>query len=320
MNKNHFKLAFHLSFVCLGVALSQSVFADDTAATAAQQASAPQANGQKLPDLPIPEYPGLPPVKEKAFDNMTESVIPMSPEQIKEGRRLLDDMERAASELPRFVPVQQTRMQVVDLRPGSAGPIVRLWPGYVTALAFVDETGSPVNVMDFSQSKIGGRDMFSVVGATAKEEAKTHILRLSPNTTYARGNLSVILDGLPTPLSITCVSGQRYVDDRVDLRVRGLNVPMTAVVLPSDADNDLIPVLSGVAPDGAEVLQTTSDFVAAWKKGGYLYLRIEGLLMTPAPLSTRLSADGTQAAKIPLTSKAIVSISGVRTMIGIKGL
>ncbi|MEL7595413.1 DotH/IcmK family type IV secretion protein [Aeromonas veronii] len=301
--KNHFKRTVIACALCSFVCLSVSANGNQ------------EATGQTPP---IPDLP-LPPVAEKAFDNVQTATMPLTPDQVRELRKRMDEMEQAASEMPRFVPVQETRQVVVDLRPGSVSPVVRLWPGYITSLMFVDEVGQPVYVMDVSQPTIAGKEIFSIDWGKNKEQ-RTHIIRMGPNSTYARGNISLQLNGVVSPVSLTVISGQRSVDDRVDLRIRGLNIPTSGIELPSDADPDLLPVLSGITPQGATQLKTSSDFVSAWKKGAFLYLRVSGVHMSPAPLSMRVSADGTQAVKVPLTTRVTVSIGGNRSMIRIEGV
>lgn len=300
--KNHFKRT------CITCALASLICLN-------QYAYGNQGGGATppLPDLPLPS------ASEQAFENVQTSTMPLTPDQMRKLRQEMDERDRAAAEMPRFVPIQETRQAVVDLRPGAVSPIVRLWPGYVTNLMFVDETGQPVFVVDVSQPKIGGKEVFTIDWSKNKEQ-RTHIVRMSPNSTYARGNISLLLNGVVSPVSLTVISGQRSVDDRVDLRVRGLNVPTSGIELPSDADPDLLPVLSGITPTGATQLKTSSDFVSAWKKAGFIYLRVSGTHMSPAPLSMRVSADGTQAIKIPLTTRVTVSIGGNRSMIRIEGV
>lgn len=265
----------------------------------------------------IPPLPNLPSIESQAFDGLVQETMPLTPDQIREYRRLMDAREKAAAELPNFMPDQVTTSGIIDLRPGMSSPVVRVFPGYISNIVFQDEAGRPVLIKDLADPTQGGQQVFTVDWL---KEGTSHALRISPNSTYARGNISVTLDGVDIPVSITVISGQRQVDDRVDLRVRGLNLMSTGTPMPESADSELMGLLSGVAPMGAVQLQTSVSGVEAYKWGNHLLLRASAQLNSPSAIAFRTSSDGTLAAKLELTSAVILSINGVRTMVSIKGL
>src|SRR3989338_7785784 len=94
-------------------------------------------------------------VSDQAFVGMSNSVLPLSPEQIKTLRALFNASQKAASTYPGVSPRPTSSDVIVNLAPGATPPIVRLRGGYVTSLVFVDSTGAswPIKAYDIGDPK-----------------------------------------------------------------------------------------------------------------------------------------------------------------------
>lgn len=62
---------------------------------------------------------------------------PITPDGVRELRRKADEVGKAASAPPKFVPKPVTSSLLVDLKPGSTPPVVRLSKGYITEALFL---------------------------------------------------------------------------------------------------------------------------------------------------------------------------------------
>lgn len=300
-------MAVLLPFVA--VAGNETAAAAPTAAAAVPTPTAPAA-GQ-----PIPNLPKLPSVNQEAYRAVTEEAAPLTPEQIKSLRRLVDEAERAAAAPPRFVPKPVSTTVTALLTPGATPPVIRLSSNFVTSILFVDQAGNSLNVLDVTP---GGAAAFNV---TWSKDKPTNKIDVSPKSTYANGNISVLLDGVLTPVSLTMVSGQREVDYRVDVRVKGRFMAGVAgaAAMPEGANPLLLTMLDGVAPDGAKVLASSNPEIQAWEYRSRFYVRTGHTLLSPAWITTLRSADGTAVYEIPPTPVLVTMTGGVTSQVNLTG-
>lgn len=284
-----------------------------------QQTTVPGQGQIPAPGTPLPNLPKLPNVNQESFKQVTEEAAPLSPVQIKSLRRLVDDAERAASSPPRFVPKPVSSSVTVSLMPGETPPVARLFSNYVTNILFVDQVGNPLVVTDVDP---GAASQFTV---TFNQKAKegSNLIKISPNSSYAMGNISVSLDGVQSPVSLTLVSGQREVDYRVDVRVKGVGGggrgAVASAALPSGANPMMLGMLEGVAPDGAKTLTSSSSDVQAWEFRGRFYVRTSYTLLSPAYLAMQKSADGSAVYEITPTPVLIALSGGGTIQINLSG-
>src|SRR4029078_9800436 len=137
------------------------------------------------------------------------------------------------------------------LAPGTTAPAIRLSQGYITSLVFVDSTGSPWPIASYDVGdprKIG----------PPQWDGKSNVLLLQAVSPYGDSDLIIRLVGLPTPITMSLVFGQRVVDYRTDIHVPGIG-PNTKDLpigtgLPNSANQLLLSVLDGVAPPGSKQL------------------------------------------------------------------
>ena len=281
------------------VAMSQTLQSSSPAATAAT--------------VPAPDLPLLPDVSESAFVQVQTNAAPLSPEQIRTLRRIVDDADRAAAAQPRFTPKPISTAVTANLAPGRQPPVVRLYDNYVTSILFIDAVGNPLPIVSADLVK-GSFTGFPI-------DANSNVLKISPASPYASGNLSVSLKDVSVPVVLTLISGQREVDLRVDVRVTGGNVSarLASQGGGSPANQAMLEFLSGGVPEGARSLVTDSADVQAWAFNGRYYVRTALTLLSPAYTNPGKSSDGTSFYEIPPTPVLVVSLAGAPKHINVEG-
>lgn len=303
----------------LQAAQQQNQSATNQAPTAAQQTttttttSVPTSSGNGNGNNVTPVDTGAD-VRDESFAAMTQSQLPMTPNQIRTLRKLFDETQRAVAEYPGVPPKPTSSSIVVNLAPGATPPIIRLLSGFVTSLVFVDATGAPWPIKAY--------DLGDPTGFDIQWDKKSNTLLVQSITQYKSANLAVLLDGLNTPVMITLMPGQAAVDYRVDLHVPGLGpnaFPLTDG-LPGTESPILLNVLSGIPPDGSKTLNTIPQgYADVWLLDGNIYVRTRANILSPAWISTMSSSDGTHAYKMPLTPLMLVSLNGKPINLAVEG-
>jgi intracellular multiplication protein IcmK len=273
-----------------------------------------QSQRAMLHSLPAPRRPPTDDDK-LAFDMMMQQNMPMTPQQVVELRQQIDVAQRAASTPPVIPPKPVSTTLMMNLAPGTTPPAVRLAQGYVSSLVFVDSTGSPWPIASFD---IGNPKAMNI-----QWDGKSNIILLQAISPYSDGNMVIKLLGLPTPITLELVAGQRVVDFRVDIHVPGIGpntkeLPM-GTALPNSANQLLLGVLDGVAPAGSKVLMVTGADAQAWQLGDEMYLRTRMTVLSPGWIGKMVSSDGTQAYELPKTSSVLVSKYGEPAELKIEG-
>lgn len=251
-----------------------------------------------------------------AFEAMMGENIPMTPRQIVKMRQLIDASQRASAITPNVPPKSVSSTIMVNLAPGATPPAVRLAQGYVSSLVFVDSTGTPWPIQAF--------DIGNPKAVNMQWDGKGNILLIQAVTPYTSGDIVVRLVGLPTPITLELVSGQRVVDYRVDIHVSGIGpntkeMP-TGTDLPNSASQLLLGVLDGLAPPGSRQLQLTgARDTQAWILGEKMYLRTRMTVLSPGWVGKMVSPDGMIAYELPKTSSVLVSRYGEPVQLKIEG-
>lgn len=263
---------------------------------------------------------GLPPLPTVTVGQvLQDGGLYLSPNQIRDMHRQVEDMGRAAAEDPAGLPPRpETSSVMVSLTPGSTPPVVRIYMNYPTSLVVVDSAGNPWPVDNWA----GGSKSIEIKRPTAKdsiEGASITMTPLTPTGKYTHGGMTLYLKGQAIPVSLTYVGGQPVVDTRVELRVqaRGPNttVPSSMGVGPA-ANPSLLSLLDGVAPQGAKALKVIGD-AQAWSIGNNrMLVRTPLTVVSPGYVSGMKSADGTNVYEMEQVSELralnagqIVSIS-----------
>lgn len=254
---------------------------------------------------------------QEAFDSMMEEVLPLSPEQIKQAHKLYDLSLQAKATPPAPPPQPHFISLPVHQEPGSQSPLLRLAPGFVSTILFIDRTGAPWPIEAYS---IGDPNNFNI-----QWDNQSNTMFLQSMKKYAHANMAVRLVGLNTPVTLTLVSGQKDVDFRVDLQMqmRGPEAfPAMIEKSPysSQVNSEMINVLDGVPPKGSLKLTVNGGPGQAWKYNDKIYYRSKVTLLSPAWLSTVSSPDGTHVYEIMPTPYLLASIDGKTINIKLTGL
>ncbi len=265
--------------------------------------SAPRSNIPSSPD------------SNTAFNTMMQQNMPLSPQQVVKLRQQIDIAQRAASVQPNIPPKPVSTTLMINLAPGPTPPAVRLAQGYVSSLVFVDSTGSPWPISSFD---IGNPKALNI-----QWDGKSNILLMQAISPYSDGNMVVKLAGLPTPITLELVAGQRVVDYRVDIHVSGIGpntkeMPL-GTTLPNSANQLLLSVLDGIAPAGSKTLIVRGADAQAWMLGEKMYFRTRLTLLSPGWMGTMSSPDGMRAYELNKTSSVLVSRYGEPVELKIEG-
>lgn len=224
-------------------------------------------------------------LRKEAFADMTESLMPLTPEHIHQLHELFDGIQRATSSSAGAPPKPTSSSVIVNLLPGATPPVVRLSAGFITSLIFLDATGAPWPIQAYD---VGNPTAFNI-----QWDKKGNTLLIQSVTAYNHGNLAVMLRGLNTPVMMTLVPGQHAVDYRIDMQVPrvGPNGHPTIDQLPAKADPELLNVLNGIPPAGARTLTVGGGPGSAWLSHGKMFLRTPLTVISPSWVSKMSASD-----------------------------
>lgn len=253
-------------------------------------------------------------LQNRAFYQMKNNMMPLTPKQIVELRKVYEQ-SKAAAEINPFGPPRPTSSSLmVDLSPGAAPPVVRLARGFVSTLVFLDETGSPWPVESV--------DLGNPQNYNLQWDKKSNILMIQANASHTSANLAVRLRGQNTPVMLSLLPAQKSVDFRVDMHVPGLgpNALPRENIVPNAPSTDLLQVLDGVPPSQAKQLNLTGGEGRIWLLNGNLYLRTKMTVISPAWTAVMTSTDGMHAYKMSPVPVILASLNGQMIRLRVKGL
>ena len=225
----------------------------------------------------------------KSFERAAGGLLPMSPEQIREFMKRVEQTDLAAVPPSAGIPKLESRITTLSLDPGSALPDIHLQAGYVTTINVMDATGEPWPILD---AGIGGN--FEV----SPTKAGTHIVRVMPLSSTADGNLSILMQDLPTPVIFHLTTGGANMDMRYDVRVpkMGPKAKMPLIDRPRlEAGNEtLMMLLQNAPPASAKKLKLSGldQRSMAWAVNDHVFLRTPLSLLSPAWDASVSSDDG----------------------------
>lgn len=255
-----------------------------------------------------------PTLRDEAFKQLLDKISPLTPDQIIQMRKQQDKTQQAIATTPGAPPRPVSSTLTIDLSPGVTPPVVRLSAGFVSSLVFVDSTGQPWPISDYS---LGNPKNFNI-----QWDRKTNTLFIQSTTTYSSANLAVRLVALDTPVMLSLVSGQKDVDYRVDCQVQGRGpnaaAPLVGDGLPSVTPS-LLSVLDGVPPPGSQELAVSGGYGRAWLSKGKLIFRTQLTVLSPAWSATVSSPDGTRVYEMVKTPLILASQNGKTVKIELKG-
>lgn len=244
-----------------------------------------------------------------AFDRATQSVLPLSPAQIKQFENMLRSSQ-AAEGTPQGPINPVSRSIDLTLKPGEKPPLVHMALGNASTLTISDSTGQPWPILSVTT---GNPAAFSA--QMAGKAGESNIIVVAPKSNVAQSNLVVTLVGYPVPLLLMLKSGYHDVDFRLDMRVaaRGPNALYDVSnlnMLPPTADAKMQAFLDGTPPDGAKKLQTSAGGVDAWSFGEQIYVRTNYAVLSPAYTAKSSNVSGVSVYVMQDAPVLIVSDNG----------
>lgn len=246
-------------------------------------------------------------IRKQAFDAALNGLMPLKPDEIREVLRQYDKT-REAIETPFYPhPKPQVSVVPVSLDPGAEPPVLQLATGYVTTVSILDSTGEPWPIEDISWA---GDFQFT------QTESGGHILRITPLSEFAFGNLSMRLIGLKTPVTITMKTQKEVAQYRVDVRVplTGPNARPAIIDGPGLQAGSAVmtAILDGTPPPSVEKLKVTGvdGRTTAYRLNGMVYLRTPLTLLSPGWASSARSGDGTSVFVMNDTPVVLLSDQG----------
>jgi intracellular multiplication protein IcmK len=233
-------------------------------------------------------------LEQQTFDAAVRQMMPLREDQIRElYERFISN--RRAAETPVRVPESKMRVETVSLEPNTAPPVIHLCPGYVSTISIMDASGAPWPVQDISYA-----GDFTVT----PPENGGNVMRITPGSAHGRGNMSVRLVDLLTPVVFTLETDIESVDYRYEARIAksgplakssSIDAAYGGLDAVAGTDGNLAAFLDGAPPEDAEKLRVSGadGRTAAWKMGDRVYLRTPLALLSPAWESSVSSSDGT---------------------------
>lgn len=248
--------------------------------------------------------------REEAFDAALQGLLPLKPDEI---RRLLEHFDRTqeAVELPVYPsPRPEVAVETISLDPGQKPSMIKTAYGHVTTLSILDMSGKPWPIQDISWA-----GNFEVIEGSTEEGS--HIVRISPQSEFARGNISMRLLKLQTPVILSIETSRDMVHYRFDAIIPDYG-PMASAPLIDQGltiqagSASISSILRGVPPSDASRL--TVDGVdgrtSAYKIGEQIYVRTPLTMLSPGWSASVSSADGMRVYEIPDTPVVLFSRQG----------
>lgn len=229
-------------------------------------------------------------IREDAFNAALTGILPLEPEEI---RKVLERYDRTleASEIPIYAyPEPEVVVKNVSLDPGVRPVEIKLATGHVTTLNVVDVSGAPWPIQDITWA-----GNFEVV----QPEAGGHVVRITPMSEFAYGNVSIRLLELKTPITFVLKAHRDAVYYRVDARLPEYGPLATPPIMDGGitiaaGSATMTSVLDGTTPATAKKLEVTGvdGRTTAYELNGQVYVRTPLTLLSPAWTGSIKSADG----------------------------
>lgn len=229
-------------------------------------------------------------IRSEAFDAAITGLFPLSVDNIKTLLRKNEDIEKAVQDPISGIPTPQVNVETISLDPGVAPMKINTSAGYITTVNILDVTGAPWPIQDVSWA-----GDYEVI----EPEEGGHILRITPLTKTAYGNMSLRLLTLKTPVTIQLETNSDTVQYRLDVRVPEYGPFAEAPLIEGTTqrvagDPNIMSVLDGVAPSSAQKLYVSGvdGRTSAFQMNNTTYIRTPLTLISPSWDQSVSSADG----------------------------
>lgn len=236
-------------------------------------------------------------IRQEAFNAAILGLFPMEQDEI---RKMLEhfDETRQAAEIPvQPYPEPEIVVETISLDPGAKPPVIKVATGHVSTLTIMDLTSSPWPIQDMSWA-----GNFEII----RPEQGGNILRITPMSEFAYGNISMRLVGLNTPVTFTVKTARDSIHYRFDARIPDYGPNAATPIInqsPSQAEiagaTDEMNaasgnILEGVPPADAKrlIVSGVDGRTAAYIYNDKTYVRTPLKLLSPSWMNSMSSADG----------------------------
>lgn len=261
---------------------------------------------QSLDELDRP----LSPEEATAYGSAVQSLMPMTPDMIRDYRRRVDENQRAASEPPSGVkPTLISDAIRLSLKPSKAISTISTVPDTVSVISFYDRTGKAWPVASYV---VGRADRFQVY-ALQEGSNKLAISALQPHG-YSNLIVSLVEESRPIVLNLQTSQGTAIARRDITVEAYGPNAavnPTTVSTKVAPSDNVMMAFVQGAGmPKGAVQLRTTDPDTDVWSYSGDYYVRTQNTLVSPSWSSVLTGPGGVHAYRIKKTPVALISRNG----------
>jgi intracellular multiplication protein IcmK len=250
---------------------------------------------------------------QKSYERAAAGLLPLSPDQIRDFMRKLEQTQAAAIPPSTGQPKGEVRIATLELDPGVEPPQINLAAGYVTTITIMDASGAPWPIVDVG---VGGNFEVSPSSVVASDQKGTHVIRVMPLTRYGTGDLSVLLKDFSTPIVFRLASGGPSVDLRYDARIPRLGpngqAPLIERPKIEAGDQNMMMILENAPPSGAKRVKISGldARTMAWSLDNKVFVRTPLTLLSPAWNSSVASADGMKVYEIGNAPVLLMSDNG----------
>lgn len=247
-------------------------------------------------------------IRREAFDAAITGLFPLKPDDIKALLMEYDKTKRAVEEPVYGVPTPRVNVETVSLDPGVPPMSIQTATGHITTLNILDVTGAPWPIQDISWA-----GDFEII----EPEEGGHIIRITPMSVAAYGNMSIRLLTLKTPLTIMLKTSKDEVQYRVDARIPEFGPFAQTPLIEGGSERvagngTIMSVLDGAPPENAQRLEVSGvdGRTTAFKLQGKTYVRTPLTLLSPGWDQSVSSADGMNVYTLEDTPVLLLSDNG----------
>ena len=229
-------------------------------------------------------------IRDSAFNAALTGLLPLEPGEIRKTLERFDKTKEAAETPVYPYPNPEVVVMDVSLDPGTQPPLIKVAAGHVTTINVLDISGAPWPIQDITWA-----GNFEIV----QPESGGHVVRITPMSEFAYGNMSVRLVDLDTPITFVLRTHRDGVFYRADLRLGKYGPNATPPLIDGGitiaAGNPMMTaVLDGMPPEKAQKMNVTGadGRTTAFKFENATYVRTPLTLLSPAWQASVKSADG----------------------------
>jgi hypothetical protein len=272
--------------------------------------AAPADAAQRPAARPTQKAQPLPNPRAELINEALEQTAPLTREELLQFRKELEERGRGLTERVSGKPLPRPSSQVfqLDLSPTAAAapPVVRVTPGQGSVVSFLDASGAPWPIQL--------ADNANADGGIVVQKFTNHQLSVFVRNHAAMGNVLVALQGLPTAVSFTVVSGQDLTDYQVQMvvpRFKDGTPPnvISSSSIPAVGSADLFDYLLRTPPSSAKPLKVEGlPGATAWQTGpSKMVVRTEAQI---AEAMRHFSLDGTGVYEVRLSPLVLGTVNG----------